>query len=603
MPHAEPLSPARPSIPLLQKPGVRTVWPFVVGALAILVGFLLSNALSGYFVYLAISAVIAAIAIMGLGVVTGSAGMIALCQLTFAAIGAWIVALMNIWHAPGGFIVWLVLGALVAGVAGILVGLPALRLRGVNLAVVTLGFAAAADVTLVQIQFPGSAEAISIDRPVLFSNDKKFFFLSIIVLVVCGLIVFFLQRSRWGASWKAVAFSERGTAAAGQSVQVAKLTAFAVSAALGGAAGGLLAGQVQLPFAASFTPLQSLALYVLAIMSGAHLIDMAVFGGILWVLVPELLKRWHIPQDWGFVIFGVLGVQALTSGTSLGQGIRNLLWKRQDRKTASAALTALPPDAAGDAEEIRTTTTATLDPALLSGEPVLTVEHLTVQFGALKALDDVSFSVPEASIMGLIGPNGAGKSTFVDAISGFLPKHGGRVLLGGRDLAGLSPTRRARLGLRRTFQQDRVPPLLTVGAYVRFVARRRLSAADIEETLAFFGCPPARARLSSVDVGTRRLVEVAAAVLAGPRLLILDEPAAGLSHDEHLALAARLRELPQRYGVALIIIEHDLDLVRSVCPMLTVLNFGQVLATGPQDEVLANPDVVKAYMGETELLS
>jgi len=603
MPHAEPLAPARPSVPLLQKPVVRTVWPFAVGALAILVGFLLSNALSGYFVYLAISAVIAAIAIMGLGVVTGSAGMIALCQLTFAAIGAWIVALMNIWHAPGGFIVWLVLGALVAGVAGILVGLPALRLRGVNLAVVTLGFAAAADVTLVQIQFPGSADAISIDRPVMFSNDKKFFFLSIIVLVVCALIVFFLQRSRWGASWKAVAFSERGTAAAGQSVQVAKLTAFAVSAALGGAAGGLLAGQVQLPFAASFTPLQSLALYVLAIMSGAHLIDMAVFGGILWVLVPELLKRWHIPQDWGFVIFGVLGVQALTSGTSLGQGIRNLLWKRQDRRTANAALTALPPDASVDAEEVRTTTTATMDPALLTGEPVLTVEHLTVEFGALKALDDVSFSVPEASIMGLIGPNGAGKSTFVDAISGFLPKHGGRVLLGGRDLAGLSPTRRARLGLRRTFQQDRVPPLLTVGGYVRFVARRRLSAADIEETLAFFGCPPARARLSSVDVGTRRLVEVAAAVLAGPRLLILDEPAAGLSHDEHLALAARLRELPQRYGVALIIIEHDLDLVRSVCPMLTVLNFGQVLATGPQDEVLANPDVVKAYMGETELLS
>ena len=603
MPHAEPLSPARPSVPLLQRPVVRIVWPFAVGALAILVGLLLSNALPGYFVYLAISAVIAAIAIMGLGVVTGSAGMIALCQLTFAAIGAWIVALMNIWHAPGGFIVWLILGALVAGVAGILVGLPALRLRGVNLAVVTLGFAAAADVTLVQIQFPGSADAISIDRPAMFSNDKKFFFLSIIVLVVCALIVFFLQRSRWGASWKAVAFSERGTAAAGQSVQVAKLTAFAVSAALGGVAGGLLAGQVQLPFAASFTPLQSLALYVLAIMSGAHLIDMTVFGGILWVLVPELLKRWHIPQDWGFVIFGVLGVQALTSGTSLGQGIRNLLWKRQDRRTANAALTALPADASDDAEEIRTTTTATLDPAVLSGEPVLTVEHLTVEFGALKALDDVSFSVPEASIMGLIGPNGAGKSTFVDAISGFLPKHGGRVLLGGRDLAGLSPTRRARLGLRRTFQQDRVPPLLTVGGYVRFVARRRLSVADIEETLAFFGCPPARARLSSVDVGTRRLVEVAAAVLAGPRLLILDEPAAGLSHDEHLALAARLRELPQRYGVALIIIEHDLDLVRSVCPMLTVLNFGQVLATGPQDEVLANPDVVKAYMGETELLS
>lgn len=589
-------------MPLADRPWFRITWPFAVALAGIGVGAILSAALPGYFVFLAISAVTAAIAILGLGIVTGSAGMIALCQLTFAAVGAWIVSLLNVMQAPGGFIVWLILGGIAAGLVGILVGLPALRLRGVNLAVVTLGFAAAAGVTLVQIQFPGSADGIAVERPEMFSNDRQFFFLSIIVLAVCALGAFFLQRGRWGSSWKAVAFSERGTAAAGQSVQTAKLTAFAVSAALGGISGGLLAGQVQLPFASSFTPLQSLALYVLAIMSGAHLIDMAIFGGLLWVLVPELLKRWGVPQDWAFVVFGVLGVQALTSGTNLGQGFRNLIWRRADRRTRNAALTALPPDAGADAAAITTTTTATVDEAALAGAPVLSVEGLTVQFGALKALDDVSFQVPAASIMGLIGPNGAGKSTFVDAISGFLPKHGGRVLLGDRDLAGLSPTRRARLGLRRTFQQDRVPPSLTVGAYVRFVARRRLATSDIDEVLEFFGCPPARARLSSVDVGTRRLVEVAANVVSRPRLLILDEPAAGLSHDEHLALAARLRELPERYGVALIIIEHDLDLVRSVCPTLTVLDFGRVLASGPQAEVLANPDVVKAYMGETELL-
>ncbi|MEV7609684.1 ATP-binding cassette domain-containing protein [Microbacterium sp. NPDC089320] len=589
-------------MPLADRPWFRLSWPVAVAAAAVGVGALLSAALPGYFVFLAISAVVAAIAILGLGIVTGSAGMIALCQLTFAAVGAWIVSLLNVMQAPGGFIVWLILGGIAAGLVGVLVGLPALRLRGVNLAVVTLGFAAAADVTLVQIQFPGSADGTAVERPTLFSNDREFFFLSVVVLAVCALGVFFLQRGRWGSSWKAVAFSERGTAAAGQSVQSAKLTAFAVSAALGGIAGGLLAGQVQLPFASSFTPLQSLALYVLAVMSGAHLIDMAILGGILWVLVPELLKRWGVPQDWAFVVFGVLGVQALTSGTNLGQGIRDLIWKRADRKTASASLTALPPDADAEDTAITTTTTATVDERALDGAPVLRVDGLTVQFGALKALDDVSLEVPAASIMGLIGPNGAGKSTFVDAISGFLPKHGGRVLLGDRDLAGLSPTRRARLGLRRTFQQDRVPPSLTVGSYVRFVARRRLAASDIDEVLQFFGCPPARARLSSVDVGTRRLVEVAANVISRPRLLILDEPAAGLSHDEHLALAARLRELPARYGVALIIIEHDLDLVRSVCPTLTVLDFGRVLASGPQAEVLANPEVVKAYMGETELL-
>ncbi|MGX5771634.1 branched-chain amino acid ABC transporter ATP-binding protein/permease [Microbacterium trichothecenolyticum] len=617
-------------MPLADRPWFRLTWPFAVALVGIAVGYALSEGLSGYVVYLAVSAVTAAIAILGLGIVTGSAGMIALCQLTFAAVGAWIVAGLNYIHAPGGFVVWLIAGGIGAGVVGILVGLPALRLRGVNLAVVTLGFAAAADVTLVQIQFPGSADGTAVERPEMFSSDRGFFFFSIIVLAVCALAVFFLQRGRWGSSWKAVAFSERGTASSGQSVPGAKLTAFAISAALGGISGGLIAGQVQLPFASSFTPLQSLALYVLAVMSGAYLIDMAIFGGILWVLVPELLKQWGVKLDWGFVIFGALGVQALTSGTNLGQGIRNLWYRRADKRAAARATESVDagapagptrpeapldapaasggavgtgsPEAAPAGAEISTTTVATLDPVADANAPVLVVEGLTVEFGALKALDDVSFEVPAGTIMGLIGPNGAGKSTFVDAISGFLPRHGGRVLLDGADLAGMSPTRRARQGLRRTYQQDRVPPSLTVEAYLRFVARRRLDRGEIERTLAFFGCPPARSRLSSVDVGTRRLVEVAANVLAGPRLLILDEPAAGLSHEEHLALAVRLRDLPARFGISLVIIEHDLDLVRSVCPRLTVLDFGRVLASGPQTEVLDDPAVIKAYMGETELL-
>jgi branched-chain amino acid transport system permease protein len=332
---------------------------------------------------------------------------------------------------------------------------------------------------------------------------------------------------------------------------------------------------------------------------------MAIFGGILWVLVPELLKRWGVPQDWGFVIFGALGVQALTSGTNLGQGIRNLWWKRADRR-AAAARKAAKADAAAHPAAVEPPAEASAPPApstaSASDEPALSVTGLTVQFGALKALDEVSLEVPAGSVMGLIGPNGAGKSTFVDAISGFLPHASGSVRLGGMALGRMSPTKRARLGLRRTFQQDRVPPALTVDAYVRFVARRRVTAEEVAEVLDFFGCPPARTRLAGVDVGTRRLVEVAANVLAKPRVLLLDEPAAGLSHEEHLELGARLREVPARYGMAIVLIEHDLDLVRTVCSTLTVLDFGRVLASGPQDEVLADPAVIKAYMGETEML-
>lgn len=558
--------------------------PLVVAVVAVLAGIGLTIGLNGYFAYLGVSVVIAAIALLGLGVVTGSAGMISLCQLTFGAIGAWVVSALNVAHAPGGFLFWLLLGGLAAGVVGVLIGLPALRLRGINLAVVTLGLAAAADVTLVEIQFPGTTEGVSVDRPSLVADDNAYFLLCVIVLIVCALVVHFLRRGPWGSSWAAVAFSERGTAAAGASVRTAKLSAFAVSATLGGISGGLLTAQVGFAFPTSFAPLQSLALYVLAIMSGAHLIDMAVFGAVLWVAVPELLKRWGVPQDWGYVIFGLLGIQALAGRGNLGTAIREL-WRRRSRASAGVQITALDEE----------------PPRLPPGEPVLAVRGLSVTFGQVKALSGVDLAVPKGGVLGVIGPNGAGKSTLVDAISGFLPQAEGSVELADRPLTG-NPTQRARSGLRRTFQQDRVPAGLTIEAYVRFVARRRPPAAEVAAALEFFGCPPAATPLDRVDVGARRLVEVVGHLMAKPQVLLLDEPAAGLPHEEHVAFGERLRQVPARFGVSVLIIEHDLDLVRSVCDTLTVLDFGEVLASGPQAEVLADPAVLKAYLGETEML-
>jgi branched-chain amino acid transport system permease protein len=563
-----------------------------IGAAALAAGWLVSMLLPGYLVYLATTAIVATISLIGLGIVTGTAGMIVLCQLTFAATGAWTVSWLNVMGAPGGLLAWVVAGGMVSGLAGIVIGLPALRLRGVNLAVVTLGFAAAADLTLVKTQFPGAVNGTKIPRPELFSTDRSYFFLSVIVLVAVSLVVFFLQKSRWGSSWRSVAFSERGTASAGSSVRTAKLTAFAASSAIAGIAGGLMAGQVSTAFPSGFTTLQSLALYVLSIVAGAHLVEMALFGGILWVLIPELLKRWGIPQDWGLVVFGAMGIQALTSNSNLGQDIRNALMRRKKRTAgaATAHLVSLPEDS----PEVPAGDTA--------ANVLLKVENLTVEFGQIKALRDVNITLTEGTIHGLIGPNGAGKSTFVDAVSGFLPQHSGEVWLGEDRLNRLAPHQRARIGLRRTFQQDRVPPSLTVYEYMNFIARGNASREEITGILDFFGCPGAEARISHVDVGTRRIIEVAANIAARPRLLILDEPAAGLSHEEHLAFGQRLRRVPQRYQTAILIIEHDLDLVRSVCQNITVLDFGEVLASGKQEEVLNDAKVLKAYMGETELI-
>ena len=577
-------------------------WAVALGAvvLAVILGYLLPD----YWLLIATSVLVATMSLIGLGIVTGTAGMIALCQLSFAAVGGWVLDLLMtqtpLYPALGGFafIVAMIAGAFAAAALGFIVGLPALRLRGVNLAVVTLGVAAALDMTLQKVSFPDQWSNERVARPFGIpgasdlSGNRYYFLFVVAVVIVVAMTVFFVQRSRWGAGWRSVAFSERGTASSGTSVTSAKLSAFTVSAFIGGIAGGLIVGQVTTANYITFQTLNSLGLYVLAIAVGAHLLEMTLLGGILFILIPEILKQFRIPLEWSSIAFAVLGIQALTTNSNFGNDIRNAIVRRRRRKGQAGAESTL-----AALESVGAAIPRARDEVLLE------VEGLTVRFGAVVALSNVSVQVRAGEILGLIGPNGAGKSTFVDALTGFLPRHSGTVTLYGRALDALAPHRIARAGLRRTFQQDRVPSTMTVGAYARFVAGGAVPKQRIHEVLEFLGCPDGRTPLQIVDVGTRRLIEVAANIAAGPKLLLLDEPAAGLSHEEHLAFADRLRAVPERFGVTLLIIEHDLDLVRSVCSNLVVLNFGEVLAAGPQEQVLSEPAVLKAYMGETEMLS
>jgi branched-chain amino acid transport system permease protein len=579
--------------------------PWLIALLIVGASYALAFVMPDYWLLIATTALVSMVSLIGLGIVTGSAGMIALCQLTFAAVGAWIVDFLMtqtpLAEALGGvaFIVAMMVGALAATILGFLVGLPALRLRGVNLAVVTLGVAAAADLTIERVSFPDQWDNSSLARPFGIpgisdlAGNRNYFLFTVVVVVLIGLAVFFMQRSRLGASWRSVGFSERVTAAAGTSVVMSKLSAFMVSAFIGGLAGALLIGQLGTANYGTFHTFNSLGLYLLSIAVGAHLLEMAVLGGLIFVLVPEILKELRQPLDWAGIIFAALGVLALTRNSNLGDTLRGKISRRRrgSGSAYSSQLTSLPalPPSPPPSEDIET-------------EVLLDVAGLRVEFGAVKALAGVDLQVRRGEIRGLIGPNGAGKSTLIDALTGFLPGHSGTVSLGGLHLDNLPPHRIARAGLRRTFQQDRVPSTMTVGAYARFVARGRASVEQIDEALEYLGCPSRSTPLQVVDVGSRRLIEVAANLAARPDVLLLDEPAAGLSHDEHVAFADRLRGIPERFGTTLVIVEHDLDLVRNVCTTLTVLNFGTVLASGAPEEVLADPRVTKAYMGEEEML-
>ena len=544
------------------------------------IGALVLLLLPKYWVFLITAVFIVGTALQSLGLVTGRTGMISLCQMSFAGVGAWVTGWLNVLDAPGGLVVWMLIGGLAAVPVGVAIGLPALRLRGINLAIVTLGFAAAFDTVLATITFPGQTTFTQVARPGLFDSDRGYFIFVLLVYGIVAVALEFLSRSRLGASWLAVRHSERAAAAHGISIPRAKLSAFAISAFISGISGGLLAGYLGTLVSDNFSMMQSLALFAVATMVGAHFTLGAIIGGILITLFPELLRRLNLPQDVGNVFFALGAVQALSTGETIAETWGRLGRKlRPRRKIAAAAASGELPAKAGHDQGI-----------------ALEVRDLTVRYGAVTALDKVNLKVPAGKVVGLVGPNGAGKSTMVDAIAGFLHRYEGFLFLNGKPLDGLSATARARLGIRRTWQTTRIAPELSVGEYLRLAAGP-IRESELEGLLAWIGGPSPATSISSVDAGTRRLLDVAGVVAARPPVILLDEPAAGVSYDEALKLGERIAAIPETFGSAVLLIEHDMDLVRRACSAITVFDFGRVIAAGSPHAVLEMPVVQKAYMG------
>lgn len=231
--------------------------------------------------------------------------------------------------------------------------------------------------------------------------------------------------------------------------------------------------------------------------------------------------------------------------------------------------------------------------------PLLSTAGLTVTFGGLRAVDDVDLTVEEGTLVGLIGPNGAGKTTLLDAVGGFVPATG-EVRFAGRALGDLPPHQRARLGVARTWQAIElfddltVQENLEVAAHPRGLRRRR---ADVAGTLSVLGIDHLAARVpSALSHSERKLVGVARAVAAGPRLICMDEPAAGLDAAGCFEFGRRLQALVGA-GTSILLVDHDMGLVLSVCNDLYVLEFGRIIAHGSPGQVRADERVIAAYLG------
>jgi branched-chain amino acid transport system permease protein len=566
----------------------RDLRPWLPIAVVLVALVILSFVLPSYLVFIACNIPINALILRSVGLVSGQVGVLSLGQLGFAGVGAWVTVWMVV-NVPGlPAPLAMLAGALVAVPFGALVALPALRLRGVNLAVVTLAFASAISVFLSVNGFPGGLSSAFIARPSWASSERDFFlFVLTVAVLVLGATEWLSQRPI-GSAWLAVRYSERAAASLGLNVPWIKLSAFMVSSFLAGLAGALLVFQQGSPSVQSFDVFPSLVQFALATFIGTQFFDSAIMAGVFGTVIPEILARFGLPQEIGAVLFSLGAIQALKGGMSITENARR---EREHKRLEALGTSITVPLTAVNLQPVPTA-------ASVNTKPALEVEHLSVTYGAVRALSDVSFSVLQGSVTALIGPNGAGKSTLVDAVTGFLAGHAGSVKLEGQSLERFAPDARARLGVRRSFQQDRCVPDLRVRDYLHLAAGRKLEMLELETALQFCGIVRSDVFVYSVDVATRRLLEVAGALSARPKVVLLDEPAAGLSASESLVLARRIREIPQRYGCAVLLIEHDMDVVRSACSRAVVLDFGVVLLEGDCHEVLNDPRVARAYLGE-----
>ena len=601
----------------------------VVGILiAIAAAVLFVVPMSGSQTVKASSMVVFAMIGLSLVVLTGMAGQLSLGQFAFVGLGALVGGrLGQLGYDPWVGIVYAVAAG---GVAALVVGLPALRIRGLFLAVTTLGFAVASQTWLRGqswlVHVEGGSTSLQLRRMhwlgINFGDEKHYYWLCLAVFVVLAALVHHLRRTGLGRAMMAVRDNEPAAAALSVSPRRTKLLAFVIAGMLASLAGyfyGGLLGVFSDPttFAAEF----SLVVVAMVILGGVTTITGTVAGALFVkggaLLVDPIVKS--LVSSSGTLI--VSGVGLLVTILQFPGGIAEVLFRARDRIAGVIAGKVERPPPLRHPRPTLTHIAAREPEERAPGVPALEAQLITVRFGGNIAVDEASIAVRPGEIVGIVGPNGAGKTTLFDVLSGNLRPASGKVLLHGQDITDLHPEQRARLGLGRTFQQGRMFDGMTVLECVQ-VALERVAPTEAlpavlalppswdaerrkdiraKELIDLLGLGPVAASyISELSTGTRRIVELGCAVALGADVVLLDEPTAGIAQREVDAFRPVIAEMRDHLGATVVIIEHDIPMIMRLVDRMYVLLSGRVIADGPPTLLREDRRVIEAYLGTDE---
>lgn len=593
----------------------RINWAAVIGAVVI-TAFLIEWVLPLPWVNAAISSLAVVLPVASLVVLTGFAGQISLAQWAISGLGAMVLARLVM--AGVGFEVSILLTLVLAVPMGLILGAASLRARGMSLAIATLAFGSAViSLVLANTNLNGQDAGLTLGTFHLFGvnldstvHPQRFALFSLILVAIILIGVINIRRGGVGRRLLAVRSNERAAVSLGISVFGSKLAAFCYSSVMA-AAGGILVA----------TRFSTVVFNLFDSLTSVQMVSQAVLGGVGYATGPILGSQGNpgtisdraveniggiSAYQYLIVGMGLLTIQILMTSPDGLVPLNVEMVKTFARRLLRRPVPERSQELAVVAEVVPKE----------SGDDRVQVQDLTIRLGGVVALRDVSLSLQSGEVLGIIGPNGAGKTTLIDAISGFVQPAAGSVLLNDLRLGSMSPRRRAARGIGRSFQSLELFEDLTVYEnlvtacdqwnvrrwFVDLVKPARPVVNEAGAAAARdFGLASAELLAKyprELSYGSRRLLAIARVVASGPRVLLLDEPAAGLDDDERRELARLIRRLASEQRMAILLVEHDIDLVCSVSDRVLALDHGEVISEGAPAQVRSDHRVVTSYLGE-----